>query len=227
MSEIQIEEVPDLFDDPLPTTTITPETTQVEKNISEEKKRDGFVERVRSLPIILALVYWTSETYNRVKSSYVFIQPFCQRAETGIQQAIQQVDKMLTQNKLVAERLVQFDSMACSLLTRLESAVPAIRSEPSVLIEQIKGLWSSLRQKVSVSAQTERLRGVVENQTSHSVAKLTNIYSEARKRVTVQVQNKLSLTKDKIELYREYLDVLSKQFVVQDGRSLEHIHVSQ
>jgi len=32
------------------------------------------------------------------------------------------------------------------------------------------------------------------------------------------------LTKDKLDLYKEYLDVLSKQFTVQDGRSLHHVH---
>jgi hypothetical protein len=40
------------------------------------------------------------------------------------------------------------------------------------------------------------------------------------------VKDKFHVTKDKIDLYKEYLDVLSKQFTVQDGRSLDHIHVS-
>ena len=39
--------------------------------------------------------------------------------------------------------------------------------------------------------------------------------------------NKFHLTKDKIDVYKEYLDVLSKQFTVQDGRSLQHVHVSR
>lgn len=39
------------------------------------------------------------------------------------------------------------------------------------------------------------------------------------------IQVKLDLTKDKIDLYKEYIDVLCKQFMVQDGRSLDNVKV--
>jgi hypothetical protein len=40
-----------------------------------------------------------------------------------------------------------------------------------------------------------------------------------------KLNNRFFLTKEKIDLYKEYLDVLTKQFTVQDGRSLENVHV--
>jgi hypothetical protein len=40
-----------------------------------------------------------------------------------------------------------------------------------------------------------------------------------------KINNRFFLTKEKIDLYKEYLDVLTKQFTVQDGRSLENVHV--
>lgn len=39
-----------------------------------------------------------------------------------------------------------------------------------------------------------------------------------------KIHNRFFLTKDKIDLYKEYLDVLTKQFTVQDGRSLDNVH---
>jgi len=49
------------------------------------------------------------------------------------------------------------------------------------------------------------------------------------KNLSVKLQEKLNnrffLTKEKIDLYKEYLDVLTKQFTVQDGRSLDNVHV--
>jgi len=40
-----------------------------------------------------------------------------------------------------------------------------------------------------------------------------------------KLNNRFFLTKEKIDLYKEYLDVLTKQFTVQDGRSLDNVHV--
>ena len=40
-----------------------------------------------------------------------------------------------------------------------------------------------------------------------------------------KINNRFFLTKEKIDLYKEYLDVLTKQFTVQDGRSLDNVHV--
>ncbi len=49
---------------------------------------------------------------------------------------------------------------------------------------------------------------------------------EAYKTSTTQnIKEKFYLTKDKFELYKEYLNVLSKTFTVQDGRSLHHVNV--
>lgn len=50
---------------------------------------------------------------------------------------------------------------------------------------------------------------------------------ELRKNTAYKLQDRFSLTKDKLDLYKEYLDVLSRQFMVQDGRSLDHVHVGQ
>ena len=49
---------------------------------------------------------------------------------------------------------------------------------------------------------------------------------EMRLRAAYKFQEGFAITKDKLDLYKEYLDVLSRQFMVQDGRSLEHVHVS-
>lgn len=40
------------------------------------------------------------------------------------------------------------------------------------------------------------------------------------------VNAKFYLTKEKLDLYKDYLEMMSKQFTVQDGRSLHHVSVS-
>ncbi len=51
---------------------------------------------------------------------------------------------------------------------------------------------------------------------------LMNAYKTS---ATRGIKEKFYLTKEKFELYKEYLDVLSKTFTVQDGRSLHHVNV--
>jgi hypothetical protein len=58
------------------------------------------------------------------------------------------------------------------------------------------------------------------------LSKLIEIYDVLKRSVSFRLQDQFHLTKDKLDIYKEYLDVLSKQFIVQDGRSLEHVHVS-
>ena len=48
---------------------------------------------------------------------------------------------------------------------------------------------------------------------------------EWRQAAVYTLHDRFSFTKDKLDLYKEYLDVLMRQFMVQDGRSLEHVHV--
>ena len=50
------------------------------------------------------------------------------------------------------------------------------------------------------------------------------MYNVLKTSVSFRLQDKFHVTRDKIELYKEYLDVMSRQFIVQDGRSLEHVH---
>jgi hypothetical protein len=49
--------------------------------------------------------------------------------------------------------------------------------------------------------------------------------NQTKDRVSKMMWEKFHVTKDKIDLYKEYLDVLSKQFTVQDGRSLNNVQV--
>lgn len=55
--------------------------------------------------------------------------------------------------------------------------------------------------------------------------KIIETFKAMKEALALNVKDKFHVTKDKIDLYKEYLDVLSKQFTVQDGRSLDHIHV--
>lgn len=50
---------------------------------------------------------------------------------------------------------------------------------------------------------------------------------EWRQAALYTLHERFFFTKDKLDLYKEYLDVLMRQFMVQDGRSLEHVHVSR
>lgn len=59
----------------------------------------------------------------------------------------------------------------------------------------------------------------------NNLLKIVDAYKQLKHNLYFQMQDKLHLTKDKIDLYKEYLDVLSKQFTVQDGRSLEYVNV--
>ena len=54
--------------------------------------------------------------------------------------------------------------------------------------------------------------------------KLIDMYDMFKRNVSFRLQDKFHVTRDKIDVYKEYLDVLSRQFTVQDGRSLEHVH---
>ncbi|CAF0864548.1 unnamed protein product [Brachionus calyciflorus] len=53
---------------------------------------------------------------------------------------------------------------------------------------------------------------------------LIELYNSIKFNVFNKLKNKLCVTKDKIDLYKEYLDLIKKQFTVQDGRSLEHVN---
>jgi len=55
--------------------------------------------------------------------------------------------------------------------------------------------------------------------------KLFEYYDALRQNVNTKLREKFHVTKEKIDLYKEYLDVLSKQFTVQDGRQLSSINV--
>lgn len=55
--------------------------------------------------------------------------------------------------------------------------------------------------------------------------KLFEYYDLCKQTMLNKLQDKFHVTKDKIDLYKEYLDVLSKQFTVQDGRQLHQINV--
>ena len=60
--------------------------------------------------------------------------------------------------------------------------------------------------------------------------KETCVYKLAEERLVKRsslLSSRFSLTKEKIDLYKEYLDVLTKQFTVQDGRSLDNVQVNQ
>lgn len=47
-----------------------------------------------------------------------------------------------------------------------------------------------------------------------------------KRSASYKLHDRFHVTKDKLDVYKEYLDVLSRQFMVQDGRSLDHVHVN-
>lgn len=59
----------------------------------------------------------------------------------------------------------------------------------------------------------------------YSILKWLDFYKTLKRNFFVRLQDKLYFTKDKIDMYKDYLDLLTKQFTVQDGRSLEHVNV--
>ena len=65
--------------------------------------------------------------------------------------------------------------------------------------------------------------------TSHviheNIYQVFRLLARFKSRLILKMNDKFYLTKEKLDLYKEYLDVLSKQFTVQDGRSLHHVHV--
>lgn len=56
--------------------------------------------------------------------------------------------------------------------------------------------------------------------------KLAEFFKKMKKNAHNRLQNRLFATRDKIELYKQFIDLVKKQFTVQDGRSLEHINVN-
>ena len=58
------------------------------------------------------------------------------------------------------------------------------------------------------------------------ILKLFEYYDSIKQSSKAKFQEKFHVTKEKIDLYKEYIDLLSKQFTVQDGRQLSQINVS-
>lgn len=58
------------------------------------------------------------------------------------------------------------------------------------------------------------------------VFKFAEIFKMFKINTKNQIKNRIHVTRDKYELYKQYIDLLKNQFVVQDGRSLEHINVN-
>jgi len=58
------------------------------------------------------------------------------------------------------------------------------------------------------------------------ILKLVEYYDSIKQSFNAKFQEKFHVTKEKIDLYKEYLDLLSKQFTVQDGRQLNQINVN-
>ena len=67
------------------------------------------------------------------------------------------------------------------------------------------------------------------NTTAHviheNIYQVFRLLARFKSRLILKMNEKFYLTKEKLDLYKEYLDVLSKQFTVQDGRSLHHVYV--
>jgi len=58
----------------------------------------------------------------------------------------------------------------------------------------------------------------------YKLFKLFEYYDAMKENLVDNLVDKFHVTRDKIDLYKEYLDVLSKQFTVQDGRQLNQIN---
>jgi hypothetical protein len=58
------------------------------------------------------------------------------------------------------------------------------------------------------------------------ILKLFEYYDSIKQSFIAKFQEKFHVTKEKIDLYKEYIDLLSKQFTVQDGRQISQINVS-
>jgi hypothetical protein len=59
----------------------------------------------------------------------------------------------------------------------------------------------------------------------YKLFKLFEYYDTVKQNLNNKLSEKFHVTREKIDLYKEYLDVLSKQFTVQDGRQLSSINV--
>lgn len=81
--------------------------------------------------------------------------------------------------------------------------------------------YASLKEKLMKQAR------LVLDLLTFKFAKLQSVISwldSYKTSILNKTKEKMYLTKDQIHLYKEYFDVLSKQFTVQDGRSLHHVH---
>lgn len=54
---------------------------------------------------------------------------------------------------------------------------------------------------------------------------LIDSYGKLKEKFYSKTKTSLDMSKDKFELYKEYANVLSKQLLVQDGRSLAQVKV--
>jgi hypothetical protein len=55
---------------------------------------------------------------------------------------------------------------------------------------------------------------------------LVNLLDRQNRYLKAQFKDKMNLTIQKMNFYKEYLQLLTMQMLVQDGRSLDHVHVS-
>lgn len=89
------------------------------------------------------------------------------------------------------------------------------------LIVRMRALTNAINN--NLKQQAEMALRILELKFS-TLCQLLTTFSLNKSKLSAQVKAKLYLTKDKIELYKEYLEVLCKQFTVQDGRSLQNAH---
>lgn len=163
-----------------------------------------FISKLSSLPLMITIYVCLNRNYIKMKELNVFVKQSFSLVELVLLGGMQGLSQLLGKFGRQFDRL---DSLACALLESLERKFPIINKNTNIILDELTRPVFKLASKLPFLDRCLRSLDALKTHTSHTLL------------------NKFQLTKDKLDLYKEYLDVLTKQFMVQDGRSLEHVHV--
>jgi hypothetical protein len=156
-----------------------------------------FVNELTSLPLVKSASACANKACVKLKNSNVVLSYIFNLVDLLMFVLYSAWSKVASQ---LGKQIAYLDAFAYDLLIRVEKRFPILTKETSVIVDTIVRRYPQLD-------------------------KLNQKYEAFKLNALQTLQTKSQLTKNKIEVYKAYLDVMSKQFLVQDGRSLDHVHV--
>lgn len=106
------------------------------KSNGEGDEKIKFVNRIQSLPVVMATCMWLSHNYARLKATGQVMKQTCELAETILQTSVHALaDPILIKFKA---QIGLLDGFACAQLDRFETAFPLINKDTQTILAETK-----------------------------------------------------------------------------------------